>query len=226
MLLKYPKIYYTRYRIKYGDSMKNRYKFSLLVIAILLAFSMTVGTSYAFWSTTHTQTGTNDVVAGCLKIEVNDLDVDGLSTSINLTNTYPKSDVLGLQSKPYTLTITNVCDINASYTISLNTLSSSILTEGEIKYHFIKTSPTETFMTPALINTMKELEINSEIAAGIDGEIHSSYELVSGVLNGQVENVTDSVTYNLRLWIDDDASNSIMESTYKAAIAVYAVASN
>ena len=65
--------------------MKNRYKVSLLVIAILLAFSMTVGTSYAFWTTTVTQEGTNEVVAGCLEIELNDVELDESGNSVSTT---------------------------------------------------------------------------------------------------------------------------------------------
>ena len=121
--------------------MRNKYKISLLVIAILLAFSMTVGTSYAYWTTTVAQTGTNQVTAGCLKIELNDLIVDedgnSVSSSINLPNSYPMIDTIGLTTKPYSLTIKNVCSIKANYTVLLNTFDESTLTEEYIKYHFI-----------------------------------------------------------------------------------------
>lgn len=212
--------------------MKNRYKVSLLVIAILLAFSMTVGTSYAFWTTTVSQEGTNEVVAGCLKFELNDVLVadDGStnSTSINLSNAYPTSDANGLTTKPYNLTIKNVCSINANYTILLNTLSSSLLTENHIKYHLVKTSPITTTMVPVLISSVGATDIDAnlvdEIGNSVGGVVQSSYVLETGTLSGQVDNVTDSVTYNLRLWIDEAAGNEVMANTYEAAIAVYAEA--
>jgi len=205
--------------------MKNGYKISLLIVAILLAFSMTVGTSYAYWTKTVTQTNTNEVGIGCLKIELNDVvvDKDGntASTGINLSNAYPISDTKGLSTKPYNLTIKNVCSIDAKYTIYLNTLSSSLLNESKIKYHFIETSPIETSMTPQLITSLNKFE-NLNDLIGESNEIFSSYELSSGILKSKTENVTDSVNYNLRLWIDESVGNEIMGNTYEAAIMVYA----
>lgn len=214
--------------------MKNKYKISLLVIAILLALSMTVGSSYAFWTTTVTQTGENEVASGCLEIELNDVELDesgnAISTSINLTNSYPMSDAKGLATKPYSLTIKNTCSINANYTILLNTLSNTVLNESNMKYHFIKTSPTETTMTPALINSITPTVLDSAMATDIStvvgGTIQNSYIIGNGILNAESENVTDSVTYNLRLWIDESAENEIMGNTFEAAIAVYAEATN
>jgi len=212
--------------------MKNRYKISLLVIAILLAFSMTVGTSYAFWTTTVTQTKQNEVAAGCLEIELNDVELDesgnSISTSINLTNAYPMSDTKGLTTKPYSLTIKNTCSINANYTILLNTLSTSALTENHMKYHMIKTSPAETNMTPVLISsitpTILDSAIKTDIGTAVGGEVQNSYIIGNGTLNAEAENVTDSVTYNLRLWIDESVDNEVMENTFEAAVAVYAEA--
>ena len=212
--------------------MKNRYKISLLVIAILLAFSMTVGTSYAFWTTTVTQTKQNEVTTGCLEIELNDVELDesgnSISTNINLTNAYPMSDAKGLTTEPYSLTIKNTCSINANYTILLNTLSTSALTESYIKYHMIKTSPTETNMTPVLISsitpTTLDNAIKTDIGIVVGGEVQNSYIIGTGKLNAEAENVTDSVTYNLRLWIDESAENDIMGSAFEAAVAVYAEA--
>lgn len=214
--------------------MNNKYKISLLVIAILLAFSMTIGTSYAYWTTTEIQEGFNEVTAGCLKIELNDKEIDesgeSVSTSINLANTYPMSDKKGLTTKPYSMTIKNVCSINANYTVLLNTLSSSVLTESHIKYHMIKVSPIETAMNPTLIDSLTPITLDSamatEIGSKVGGTIQNSYVIANGVLNAQSENVTDSVTYNLRLWIDESVDNTVMGETFLSAVAVYAEATN
>lgn len=223
MLLKLAKIYYTNNRIIYGDHMKMRYKLSLLVIALLLAFSMTVGTSYAFWTTTIYQKGTNEVVAGCLEIEVNDLSIEGASTSINLTNAYPISDSKGLVSKPYTLTIKNTCSLNAKYTILLNSLSSSDLNEAHVKYHIIKTLPTYTTMTPLMLNSAKHTTLDTSIASELsDTGVLNTYVIGEGILNAEADTIVDSVTYELRLWIDEAVDNEVMGHTFEAAIAVYA----
>lgn len=201
--------------------MKNRYKISLLIVAIMLAFFMTIATSYAFWTRTVEQNGVNEVDAGCLMIELNDVEIDlngnVSSTSINLENAYPMSDAKGLNIKPYTLTIKNVCSIKAKYTIIFNTINSSNLNHNHIKYHLIKTSPTETSMSPAKINSLESTNFN------LDGvSIQNSYILTTGTLNGKNANVADSVTYNFRMWIDESVGNEVMDGTYEAMIAVYA----
>lgn len=201
--------------------MKKGYSISLFIIAILLAFSMTIGTSYAFWNANLTVINTNEVTSGCLQIEVNDLDVNGLSTSINLSNAYPISDVRGLNTQPYTLTIKNICSINAKYTVLLNRVSNNSLTDDKLKYHFVQTSPIETTMTPALVSSMLQTTLETDFVNN-----YSSYELATGILNAQTNNVTDSVTFDLRLWIDEAAGIEVMGSTYEASVSVYAEASN
>ena len=193
----------------------------MFIIAILLAFSMTIGTSYAFWNANLVVVNTNEVTSGCLQIEVNDLDVNGLSTSINLANSYPISDARGLNTKPYTVTIKNVCSINAKYTVLLNRTAVSALTDDKLKYHFVQTSPIESTMSPALVSSMNvsALDVNTN-------DFVSSYELGSGILNAQTNSVTDSVTFNLRLWIDEAAGIEVMGSTYEAIVSVYVEATN
>lgn len=214
--------------------MKNKYKVSLLVIAILLAFSMTLGSSYAFWTTTVVQEGRNEVTAGCLEIELNDQILDELgntiSSNINLTNTFPMSDTKGITTKPYELTIKNTCTINAKYTVLLNVLSQTALNETNMKYHMVKTAPVSTTMVPALINTVQtvplDLAIKNEIEDKMGSAIQNSYIIAEGVLNGSENNDGASDTYNLRLWIDESAGNEVMNSTFESAIAVYAEATN
>ena len=214
--------------------MKNRYRISLLVIAILLAFSMTVGTSYAYWTKTTVQTGTNEVTAGCLQIEINDLETDEndnlVSTSINLTNAYPISDEKGLQTKPYKLTVKNTCTIKAKYDIILNVLSASNLTENNMKYHVVKELPTPTTMTPALISTLEPASLDSSlisaIGAATSNAVQKSDIIETGVLEAQTDATAPSVTYNFRMWIDEATGTEVMGETFESAISVYAEATD
>ena len=101
----------------------------LLVLGILLAVSLIVGMSYAYWSNTHSQSGENFVESKCFSTSFSDVD----GTEINLTNSYPMVDVDGMKTKPYEFTITNTCDTYASYNINLDILSSTTLETSLLK---------------------------------------------------------------------------------------------
>lgn len=202
--------------------MKKKYSISLLVIALLLSIAMTAGTSYAYWTKTYNQTNSNLVDAGCLKIELNDLDVNGSVTNINLNNAYPMSDSRGLMTTPYILKVSNVCNVKANYSITINSLITE-LTESQIKTNFVKVSPEFTTNNPVLVSSLTKTTLNNSLLDEI-GDVTNSYVLGSGVLNAQSGTTIDSVTYNLQLWIDKNVVNDVSGKSYKAAIAVYAEA--
>ena len=208
--------------------MKRKYTISLLLIAIMLAATITVGTSYSYWTVSRVQTGNNKVLAGCLNITINDLDINGNSTSINLDNTYPISDNDGLLNKPYELTIKNTCSIKAHYSVLLSALDDSTLEENHIKYHFIEKSPNTTTMVPSILGNLTPLELSddfiTELEENTNGNIKAIYKIGEGTLNPVNNNIEDEVTYNLRLWIDESADNQIMGTTFKSAVVVYAEA--
>ena len=100
--------------------MKN--KKVLITLGILIVISIFIGISYAVWRLTLSQTGTNRIATGCLKLELTKEE-----NVINLKNTYPMYDEEGKTLTPYSFTITNTCDMFASYIVQLEMTENSTL---------------------------------------------------------------------------------------------------
>jgi len=179
----------------------------------------TVTFSYAFWTISVNQNKQNVVTLGCLSFTLNDIDTNGYSTNISLTNAYPISDNKGINTKPYIFTITNTCSIDGKFNIYLHKLESSSLSSKYIKV-YLTDKNNNSLVSPKLVNNL--LSVNDNIA---NDTIISSY----GTVNETFELYTfdikenESVSYNLRMWIDFDAPNSIMGQTYNSVISVTAV---
>ena len=194
--------------------MKFKYKFLLLLIAISLVGCLYVSQSYAFWMITKEQTQANQITSGCFSISFTEGTSNG---SINLTNTYPVPDNVGLQSTPYKFTITNTCTINVSYNITLNrinnTTGSGPISDSLIKYVLKKG-------TEALPSAGTPL--------GKGSTTETSYYIGTGTLTGGTRSSTtvnagQSVTYDLYLWIDNNATiENAAGKTFEARLDVSA----
>ncbi len=164
-----------------------------------------IGVSYAYWILTYTQTGVNKVVASCFS-----LSLSNEKNNINLTNAYPILDEEGKKLTPYSFTITNTCDLFASYTVNLEMLDDNTM---PLKY----------------INTMlnnegvTKLSVLEDAKITIDGAV-ASKTLVKGALGAG-----DSVDYNLRLWMAEDVTpedTDAMNKNFKSKVVVTASVSN
>ncbi len=174
--------------------------------------------SYALWIMTEEQTNENEMEVGCFSIGFSEQ-----SESIKLDNTYPVIDSVGLNTNPYTFTITNTCTINNNYVLTLNTLSTNTLDVSKIKYALYKSSEEK----PEVGSKLSR--INNDLENIMVENLGTSYILDNGVLSGgtKVDGVVsggEEVTYNLYLWIDDIAGNEVEGQTFEASINVINVA--
>ena len=148
-----------------------------MVIGTMLSISLLVGVSYALWSNTHVQETENIVETGCFSTDFSEVN------SISLSNSYPISDDKGMGSTPYQFTITNTCSVDAKYEVNFEVLASSTLSSNYVKL---------------AIDNKKDILSNYESKTPtIEGAL-SSNNIASGWLKAE-----ESVTYNLRLWIDE-----------------------
>lgn len=198
--------------------MRNGYKITLGVITIMILITISIGTSYSFYSVSDTQTSPNSLATTCFEISYNG------SNAINLTGdgkyAYPMSETVATAKTPYTFTIKNTCtSANASgginYDVSINTLTgeTSNLTPS-LRYKLDKTAPAIANGTSAMLSSLTD-KLGANIKASYN--VSKSYNLVSGVLAPN-----ESVTYNLYLWIDENAGNEVMGNTFNGKILVYA----
>ena len=170
--------------------MKNK-KIIILIILILISILTLIGSSYALLTKTFTSKK--------LSVEVGTLKVDFTEgNSINLDNTKPMSDSDGLNTTPYTFTITNSGTIDSYYTISNEEDTSNTLDTTYLKYKLVSNDGYD--------SGIKRLK---DIGTG-------TYRIVDerDLLKSK------SVTYKLYLWIASDAPNSIQNKIYKSKIIV------
>ena len=104
--------------------MRLRYKVGLVLVIVALAICLMAFQSYALWVKDIVASQENVVSVGCFEIEF----IEETDSKIDLKNTYPVSDEKGLKGQPYTFTITNICTIDDSYTVTLNTSTKNQIT--------------------------------------------------------------------------------------------------
>ena len=165
----------------------------LIIITVLISMCLVtlVGSSYALFTRTFTSTKKISVQAGTLKVDFAE------GNRINLSNVAPMSDSDGMNTTPYTFTITNNGSVAAYYTIRNEEDSSNILNNKYIKYRLISDSYDSGIKT---LDTMG-----------------SGYYMLSS------ENtlaVGKSITYKLYLWLSSEADNDAQNKTYQSKIVV------
>ena len=177
----------------------------ILVVSLIAITGIIVGVSYAFFSIGGSQEQANNFTSGCLNISLT-----SNSASINLTNTYPITDIEGLETTSYDFTITNTCSSETNYRINLESLNKQINSLGA---DYIKVA----LSSDTVDNVISKLSSNTSVTPEIDGA-YESYNLYTGTLKGE-----ESKTYHLKLWIDYDATKEeAANKTYQSKINVIA----
>lgn len=198
--------------------MRNGYRVTLSILTIMILITLTIGTSYSYYSVASEQTNPNELTTTCFDVSFTDADVINLNATGNYM--YPMNEATALSKlTPYKFTITNNCtSANASsginYVVTLNTLTAqtSNLT-NYLNYKLNVASPTtETGTTAALITNPYDLNPNIKTDQGID----TSYSLATGILAPG-----ESKTYQLYLWIDESAGNEVMGYNFTGKVLIY-----
>ena len=153
----------------------------LIVLGVLIGICVLIGGSYAIWRLTVSQTGQNRILVSCLNLTLTKEE-----NVINLENAYPIYDEEGRTLTPYSFTITNTCDIFASFVVQLEMTSHSTLPTQYIR---------------AMVNNEEILNLNEyeESTEYVDSDTTEARILARGALGEG-----DSEDYTLRLWIDSD----------------------
>lgn len=173
--------------------MKNK-KIIILIILILISILTLIGSSYALLTKTFTSKK--------LSVEVGTLKVDFTEgNAITLDNTKPMSDSDGLNTTPYTFTITNSGTIDSYYTISNEEDTNNTLDTTYLKYKLVSNY-------------------------GYDSDIKRLKDTGTGtyrIVDERALQKSKNVTYKLYLWIASDASNDIQNKIYRSKIIVNSI---
>ena len=178
-------------RIRNILSKKQYIIFSISLIIVLLSTF-----SYAFY---YNMDNTEEqlVRTDCFKLTFED------QNDINLQATYPLTEQEGSSLRPYEFTITNVCNAMEDYQVNIETLNDSDLSIDYLRYKLDNNS--------SLI-----LGNQDEVTLYVNNNVKNSRKITTGTLN-----YNESITYNLRLWIDEDSSvEDVSDKIYKSKVVV------
>jgi hypothetical protein len=172
----------------------------MIIINILLAILLIIGISFAYWIITHLHTEKNINSNICFTTSfIKDND-------INLDDQFMMTDSDGAKLTPYTFTITNTCSVAIEYQVNMEVLNT---TTADLSY--IRTKLND---EPSVI-----LKRYATVAPTMD-DVSSSYKLTSDYIEAG-----EQLTYNLRLWINQDANDDIQNKTFSAKVAIIIIGS-
>ena len=169
---------------------KKKVNMIVLSVSVIL---MLIGLSYGYFLIRKNQENNNVAGSECFKLEFSNE-----SEAINLSNMYPISDEEGKKQVPYSFTITNTCDMLASYTVNMEMLEGTTLNS---KY------------LDVLVNN-EEIKLLSTYEA-TDTVIANSTE--SRILTKGTLAYNDSVDYTVRFWMDKDVEDIESMNKYFAS---------
>ena len=201
--------------------MRNSYKITLSVLTIMILITITIGTSYSYYSIAAEQTNPNEISTSCFNITFSENTNSFISLNSDNRYAYPMSEATALSKlTPYEFTIENTCttansSIDTKYVVLLSTLTTttSNLT-GYINYKINQTLPTTITGTTKLLTTETYNNLPAEIITA--NNLDTNYILETGTLEPGA-----SKTFNLYLWIKDDADNTVMSKNFTGKILVY-----
>lgn len=202
--------------------MRSGYKITLGVLTIMILVTITIGTSYSYYSVASTQESPNELTTTCFDVSFTDSNSISLNADGNYA--YPMSEANALAKlTPYTFTITNTCTTQnatnpVNYVVTLNTLTSapSSLALTNLRYKLNKTAPSTVNGTSSILSNAPVYDLGIAKNDANANDINTSYNLLSGELAPG-----ESATYNLYLWIDESAGNEVMGQTFNGRILVY-----
>ena len=192
--------------------MNQSTKISLIVGGVLIVLAGVIGITFAYFSTGGVQDTANTFNSGCLNISLTNE-----STSINLTDAYPITDVEGLETTSYDFTVKNNCNSATNYQINLESLNVNLESLNEqvnsLGADYIKVS----LSSDTVDNVISILGDNKSVTPSIDGS-YESYNLYTDSLDAKEEK-----TYHLNIWVDYDATvEQAASKTYTSKINVIA----
>ena len=186
----------------------------LSVLAVLIVVVLSASITTAFMKPIDQGGNITEVsLSSCAKIKL-----EG-TTSIKLTNSYPMSRNKGLQTTPYTFTVTSYCDTYVGFNLYLATLNTNTLSASNIHYIITEKGSKEALVESTLTSSLDDASNftdaeKTELNAGLSGTYGNIFKLY----NNKVP-YKGSATYDLYLFVDENATE-YQNTTFAAGVAV------
>ena len=196
---------------------KNTRVIILSILAVLIVIVLSIGITTAFMKPVEQGGNLTEVsLSSCAKIKLTG------TSSVNLSNSYPMSRNKGLQTTPYSLTVTSYCDSYVGFNLYIATLNTNTLTDENIHYILTekgsKTAVVEGVLSSATNGSSDFSDTDkTELNTGLKG----TYSKIYKIHNTKVA-LKGNKQYDLYLFVDESSTNTSMNKTFKAGVAVKA----
>lgn len=177
-------------------------KYVMPIISIIFILLLVIGVSYAVFSVTRNGTKNNVINAGTLTLTF----TDNTSNNINLQNAVPVTDATGMNSTPYTFTITNTGTIPANYEL--------LIEEDQALYTQHKDTG----------KIFPDNKLSILISKTSGSKFDTLFYLYSRQVldSGRIE-PGESVSYTARIWINYNAGNEVQGNHFHGKFMINAL---
>lgn len=168
--------------------MKNKYRYSLIIITFLLLITTSMGSSYSLW-VINRSTATEDVLEGLTCFEI---DTTGSTSMIQDYALVPMPDERGVLMSPSLIKVKNNCNIRIPFRIILATINYD---NTPINESFIRFSLSgDQTITPAYLSSRET--INDYAISG--QTINNTYIITTDYVDPN-----ETKNYGFRTWLTD-----------------------
>ena len=192
--------------------MGKGYKLTLGIITIMILITISIGTSYSYYSITDSQESENNLATACFDVEFTESDTINLSHAYPMTAETAIGDGTNGKVVPYKFTIRNTCsNTTINYVVTLSPLISEDDLTNYIDYNIVETTSSSDKTSHKLSEAT-----TYELPAQYKNGLAETYQLATGTLTGSA-----SKSYNLYLWIDDAATIDIQGKSFTGKVYIY-----
>ncbi len=167
--------------------MKKSYKLTLIILGLLLAVTLTMGTGYGVWLSMRDDANQSSTLLNCFKIYYSN------SGIIELKKITPLVNEEGVETSPYTLTITNICSEEKELQLRLSTLKDTTVDTNALT---VKVSG----------NIEKETTLYKNLDGAKTEDPNISASKILGIVKIQPN---ETIRTNVKIWFDEKKTPSI-----------------
>ena len=175
--------------------MKKKYILSLVFIGILLFLTLTIGTGYGLYISTNQGEEKSATTLNCFKAYFSH------GNSIEMKNITPVVNEEGIESSPYTLTITNICNVTKELQVRLNITNNT-------------TIDTKSLTINATGNIEKETTLYNNLKTTKTTDATIAQSKLIGLVSVEPN---QTVRTNIKMWFDEKKSPTIEKTQVLSA---------
>ncbi|MBD8922626.1 hypothetical protein EGR52_04280, partial [bacterium] len=196
--------------------MSNKKKLIILgVLSVLIILVLVLGITRAFMKPIEETSSITEVsLSSCAKIRLTG------TNSINLSNSYPMSRNKGLQTTPYSFTVSSSCDTTVGFNLYIATLNTNTLDASEIHYIVTNKGSKDALVEGVLSNALEDSgSFSDSEKTELNTGLHGTFSKIYKIHNESIP-LSGSKDYDLYLFIDENSTNTSQGKTFNAGVAI------